>query len=171
MIIVRQIGLGVLAIAAIAVFFALKPAEAEPAPSLPTFAPQAADYADLIESALAISELNSDNAETAPQQQVVNGWLANDLVEILAVENAQMVSQLDALSQQNVLAYEAATAPEQQDERPAALLVIVVLALVLWGATAGQASSVLEGAPTKSLDSGDTIEQVSPDEDSATPTV
>ena len=170
MLTIRQIGLGVLAIAAIAVFFALKPAEAEASPSLPTFAPQAADYADLIESALEISELNSDNAETAPQQQVVNGWLANDLVEILAVENAQMVSQLDALSQQNVLAYEAATAPEQQDERPAALLVIVVLAVALWGATAAQTSPVTEGAPAKSQDGSNTSKQASPDEDSATPT-
>lgn len=140
--VIRQIGLGILAVAAVAVFFVLKPAEAEPVPSLPTFAPQAADYTDLIESARAIYDLNNDNAETAPQQQVVNGWLANDLAEILATENAQMISQLDALSQQNVLAYQAATAPEQQDDRPAALLTIAVIAIALWGATAMPSSPV-----------------------------
>lgn len=142
MLIVRRIGLGVLAITAIAVFFTLRPAEAEPVPSLPTFAPQAADYADLIDSAVAIYDLNNDNAESAPQQQVVNGWLANDLAKILALENAQIVSQLDALSQQNVLAYQAATAPEQQDDRPAALLVITVIAVALWGATTVSAPPV-----------------------------
>lgn len=135
MLIVRRIGLAVLALVAVAVFFMLKPAEAEPAPSLPTLALGATDYGALVDTAGAIYDINNDNAESAPQQQVVNGWLGNDLMEIVAVENAQIVSQLDVLSRQNVLAYQAATVPAYQDDRPAALLVIAVLALALWGAT------------------------------------
>jgi hypothetical protein len=135
MLVVRRIGLAVLALAAVAVFFMLKPSEAEPFPSLPTLAPGATDYAALVDSAVTIYDINNGNAESAPQQQVVNGWLANDLMGIVAVENAQIVSQLDVLSRQNVLAYQAATVPAYQDDRPAALLVIAVLSLALWGAT------------------------------------
>lgn len=42
------------------------------------------DQSDAIESARAIGEMNEDSAESAPQQQVVNGWLAADLLEIQA---------------------------------------------------------------------------------------
>ena len=40
------------------------------------------DRSDDIDHAITISELNEDSAESAPQQQVVNGWLAADLLEI-----------------------------------------------------------------------------------------
>ena len=42
------------------------------------------DQSDAIETARAIGEMNEDSAESAPQQQVVNGWLAADLLEIQA---------------------------------------------------------------------------------------
>ena len=42
------------------------------------------DRSDEIELAITIGELNADSAESAPQQQVVNGWLAADLHEIQA---------------------------------------------------------------------------------------
>jgi hypothetical protein len=135
MLLIRQIGLVVLAVVAIAVFFAMAPPEPEPVPQLPIFAPDAGDYTDLISSAVEINELNAERSETAPQQQVVNGWFANDLLQIIATENAQLISQMDTLAQQNAVAYEAATAPDQQDDRPIVLLIIVIMAIALWGAT------------------------------------
>lgn len=44
------------------------------------------DQSDAIETARAIGELNEDSAESAPQQQVVNGWLAADLLEIQTLQ-------------------------------------------------------------------------------------
>lgn len=42
------------------------------------------DQSEAIDAARARGELNEDSAESAPQQQVVNGWLAADLLEIQA---------------------------------------------------------------------------------------
>ena len=42
------------------------------------------DQSDAIETVRVIGEVNEDSAESAPQQQVVNGWLAADLLEIQA---------------------------------------------------------------------------------------
>lgn len=133
---VRQIGLVVLAVAAILVFFAMKPEEAFQPGVLPSTGAEASDYTDAIDEALATYELNDANADTAPKQQVVNGWVARDLLTVMAFENVQALNGLELLSLQNEIAYEAATAPEQHDERPALLLVIVVFAIALWGATA-----------------------------------
>ena len=66
--------------------------------------------------ALATDSLNNLRTEGAPQQQVVNGWYSNDLLNIIALENAR-------------------TAAQSTDDRTAALLVIAVLAIALWGAT------------------------------------
>lgn len=138
MILVRQIGLALLAAAAVAVFFVMEPEEGGLPPDLPTFAPEASDYADLVDQALSDFEANEARADSAPQQQVVAGWAAKDLLTILALEGAQNVEALDALTDQNDLIYRAATTREQRDDRPAALLVIGVLAIALWGATSGQ---------------------------------
>lgn len=45
-----------------------------------------------VQVALAEGELNEEFADSAPQQQVVNGWIARDLLEIQA-------AQLDDLAQ------------------------------------------------------------------------
>lgn len=135
MFLVRQIGLAILAVAAIAVFFILEPAEGEPPPSISVFARDASDYTDLVSDALDSFELNDLRADTAPKQQVVNGWVVRDLLSIIALEGAQNVDALAVLAEQNELLYAAATTQEQRDDRPAALLVIAVLAIALWGAT------------------------------------
>jgi hypothetical protein len=135
MIRIRQVGLAVLAVAAIAIFFALEPAEAEPPPIIPAFAPEASDYVDLVEGALADFESNDTRADTAPKQQVVNGWVTRDLLAIIALQGAQSITAQDVMARQNELLYAAATTSEQRDDRPAALLVIGVLAIVLWGIT------------------------------------
>lgn len=41
---------------------------------------------DTIDSAIRIGEFNELAADSAPQQQVVNGWVARDLLEIQATQ-------------------------------------------------------------------------------------
>jgi hypothetical protein len=113
MLLVRRIGLAILAVAAIAVFFLMAPEVTSE--SLTGALNESIDFAEEIYSA------NADRTENAPQQQVVNGWYANDLL--------------------NVIARAAAQSPAQStDDRTAALLVIAVLAIALWGATSVGAS-------------------------------
>jgi hypothetical protein len=108
MLLVRQIGLAILALAAVAVFFVLAPEVSnEDAGDL---------YVGMIDFAESANELNKENTESAVHQQVVNGWYANDLLSIIALENAR-------------------TAAQSTDDRTAALLTIAVLAIALWGAT------------------------------------
>jgi hypothetical protein len=54
----------------------------------------APDRSGEISEALAIGEINEAAAESAPQQQVVNGWVTRDLVAIQS-------RQLDTIVQQN----------------------------------------------------------------------
>jgi hypothetical protein len=72
MIKVRRIGAVVLAIAAIAVWFSM--------------APDSTDHSSDISSALASYELDNARTSGAPQQQVVNGWVAKDLLTVIAEE-------------------------------------------------------------------------------------
>jgi hypothetical protein len=81
---------------------------------------------DALELAEEFYDLNNDAAESAPQQQVVNGWYVNDLLNIIALETGR-------------------TATQSSDDRTAALLAIGVVAIALWGVTAppaGQASAL-----------------------------
>jgi hypothetical protein len=69
---------------------------------------------------------------------------------IIALEGAQSINAQDVMAQQNELLYAAATRSEQRDDRPAALLVIRVLAIALWGATSvpPKPGSVLVATPS-----------------------
>ena len=108
MLTIRRIGLAVLAAAAIGIFFGMAPTVASD---------EAGEaYSISISSAEFRYELNAENTESAPQQQVVNGWYANDLLNIIALENAR-------------------TASQSSDDRTAALLVVGILAIALWGIT------------------------------------
>lgn len=164
MILIRQIGLAILAVAAVAVFFALQPAEGELPPTIPAFVPEASDYVDLVDQALEDFEANEDRADTAPQQQVVNGWVARDLMTIIALEGAQNINAQDVIAKQNELLYAAATTSEQRDNRPAALLVIAVLAIALWGATSVTSRPESLATPIPSPDSLESGEPPSSDD-------
>lgn len=48
--------------------------------------------ADAIDSAIRSASINEFTAESAPQQQVVNGWVARDLLEI----QADQIDELNA---------------------------------------------------------------------------
>ncbi len=97
---VRRVGAIVLALAAVVVWFAMAPDESS-------------DRSSDIASALAEYELNDARTQGAPQQQVVNGWVAKDLLTIMAEQQNESVT----------------------DERLPALAVLVVLGLALHMAT------------------------------------
>jgi hypothetical protein len=75
-ILARKAGAVVLAIAAVVIWFAM--------------APQ--DRSSDIRQALAEYELNELRTEGAPQQQVVNGWVAKDLLSIIAEQQSDVAS-------------------------------------------------------------------------------
>ena len=72
------------------------------------------DFVSQIEDVMAAEASNQDLTEGAPQQTVVNGWVARDLLEIIATQGA---------------------AGPAQDERPAALIAVAVLGLAIGLAT------------------------------------
>lgn len=98
--IVRKIGAVVLVVAAIAVWFGLKPSDS-------------ALNMDSIQIAaiMADDQANQERAEGAPQQTVVNGWTARNLLEVIAQQGT--------------------TPAADQDQRPAALLVLTVIGVAL----------------------------------------
>jgi hypothetical protein len=76
LIIARRVGAVVLAIAAVVVWFAMAPE----------------DRSSDIRQALVEYELNEARTEGAPQQQVVNGWVAKDLLTIIAEQQNDVAS-------------------------------------------------------------------------------
>jgi hypothetical protein len=101
---VRRIGAVVLTIAAIAVWLGMAPTPDDDADVYPT----------RITAALAADTENNKSTQGAPQQAVVNGWTARDLLTVIAQEGA---------------------AKEPRDQRPGALLVLVIMGLGLGLAT------------------------------------
>ncbi len=73
-VLVRRITAVVLALAAVGIWFAL--------------APTSTDVKGAVTDALATDRLSQSQATSAPQQQVVNGWVARDLLAITARESA-----------------------------------------------------------------------------------
>src|SRR5687768_9021956 len=71
-------------------------------------APAQGPSEDSIRQIMAADALNQSRAEGAPQQSVVNGWTARDLLELVAQSEAT-----------------------GQDPRPAALLTLAVLGIAL----------------------------------------
>lgn len=106
--IVRVLGLVALAAAAVAVVALVQPET----PSVP-------DHSGEITAALTDAAVNEASAESAPQQQVVNGWVARDLLEVVAEQNDAAL-QLGA---------------REEDQRPTLLLLLAVLAISWIGVT------------------------------------
>ena len=110
MLVVRRLGAACLVLAAVAVWFLLKPAEK---------ASDAADFAPAIAAAMGDYKTNNASTDSAPQQQVVNGWVAKDLLEVIAHEQNAALSPRSA----------------PRDERVPAYLLLMVLGLGLLAAT------------------------------------
>jgi hypothetical protein len=70
--------------------------------------------------ALGSYDLNNANTDSAPQQQVVNGWVAKDLLQIVAVELDDIQRRMDA---------------QGKDQRTPALIGLAVLAVAWFGIT------------------------------------
>lgn len=99
MTLVRRIGAVVLLAAAVAVWFGL--------------APEAQEAAQELRSIERRDDGNSALADSAPQQAVVNGWTANDYLELIV--------ELDA--------------GEDRDERPAAMVGLCLAGICLMALT------------------------------------
>ena len=121
MTIVRQAGAIVLAAAAIAIWFLMEPAEVR-APSVQT-QESVADRSRDIADALLNYEANEALTQGAPQQTVVNGWVAKDLLTIIAEQ------QNEALTRDEVPPPVQPLMPN--DERIPAFAGLLVLGLVL----------------------------------------
>jgi hypothetical protein len=133
---VRIVGLIIIGIASVAVTFFLAPTAAS--------VPQVNDSANRwqsktleIAAAIADGKANEANATTAPQQQVVNGWIARDLLEINDTQLDQLGIALYSL--ENAGTANAAAIVKAQndnrDERIPYLLMLGVLAIVVVGST------------------------------------
>ena len=106
------------------------------------------DVGPLVNEALSVSEINADRADSAPHQQVANGWLANDLLAVLAIaQESQLEIADDNRAMLDIIAA-AALVPGATDDRPAWLLVIVVLTLAWHFLT--EAGSVVAVSPRSS---------------------
>lgn len=121
---IRRWGLVALSAAALLVFFLMQP---DP-PEEGSLNLSATNYQTLIDTAMSDYEANDALAESAPQQQVVNGWVTRDLLQIQA---RQLADVLDALTVEDASGQVVAST----DPRVPALLVIAVLAISLVGIT------------------------------------
>lgn len=124
----RRIGLGLIAIAAVAVWFLMAPDDPE---TIDPFDPTSRTYNTLIQTALDDAEANEDRAETAPQQQVVNGWVNRDLLTIIAYQNVDLLDGVGALGDQT--AATSASGLAVRDDRVPALVVLLVFAVAWLG--------------------------------------
>lgn len=102
---IRVVGGFLLSLAAVILFFAMKPEPLD----------------NKVEDILSEAQINNSTAQGAPQQAVVNGWTARDLLSEIAKRPG--------------------------DDRPAALLLITVLGLGLMLCTSEQAGARLGGQP------------------------
>jgi hypothetical protein len=102
----RRIGFGVLAVLTIIVWFVLAPTKGK----------SVAQYENAIAAANSSYESNNAAADSAPQQDVVNGWFSRDMQIIMAEQNNDLLRT-------------------GTDRRVPALLLLGLLALCLHGLT------------------------------------
>ena len=120
----RPLGFIALASMAIVVWFAIAPSVAGDRPDVPS----AAQYERLISRALSDNEANDARTDSAPQQQVVNGWVARDLLSIIAKANADIL-EAAAIADSN------RSASSASDQRVPTLLVLLIVAVAWDGLT------------------------------------
>ncbi len=126
----RRVGAVVLVIAAIAVWFGMKPSDSV-----------APEYNAVISAVLAEDEANQARTEGAPQQTVVNGWTARNLLAIIAKQGDS-------------------APPSNDDQRPSALLALAVIGIALLLFTAGGAVKQESGLTSDTPSIGPNAESV-----------
>lgn len=109
---VRRIGATVLAAVALIVSFAAGPQGSDDATPV--------DYARLLEIARSDYDANNERTSGAPQQQVVNGWFARDVLSLQVLQLSDLL---------------AASEPSPTDHRLPLLGLLAVLAICLYAAT------------------------------------
>ena len=117
----RPLGFIAAAGAAVAVWLAMAPADV----SDPVELPSAARYERLISQALNDNEANDARTDSAPQQQVVNGWVARDLLTIIANTNADLLEAAGALA-------ESTGAPSSSSDQRVPALLLLMIIVVAW---------------------------------------
>ena len=153
MALVRRIGLLIVAIAAVAVWFVMAPDDLSIERAGVNLSLR--DYERLVDQALSDFDLNEALADSAPQQQVVAGWVARDLLSIIALAQADQVEASTGLVELNETLVHAVAV---RDDRIPALLGLAVLAVCLHGVTlpisrtAGAEGVSHEGEPAASND-------------------
>lgn len=142
----RRVGMALIGLAAIAVWFLMAPAPLDEESA--QFNLSARNYADLVTQALDEFDANAALTESAPQQQVVNGWVARDLLSIIALAQADTLETLGGVAGQNEVVVSAVSA---RDDRVPALLTLLVVAVCWWAFTT---SDVRIAGDTSSPSSG-----------------
>jgi hypothetical protein len=140
---VRRIGAAVLTLAALAVWFLMAP-ETPEAPAVQTREGVADRSVDIAE-ALLNYEANEARTQGAPQQSVVNGWVAKDLLTIIAEQ------QNEALTRDDVPAPAPPVTPN--DDRIPALVGLLVVGMALALGTTTKPNVRDESAPTETTPS------------------
>jgi hypothetical protein len=97
----------------------------------------APSHSAAISAALTDADANNTLAEGAPQQTVVNGWVARDLLVVMARQNEALIKQ-----------------GAEQDRRPAALLTLAVIGIGLLLFTTSADRREPTGADTPAVLSG-----------------
>jgi hypothetical protein len=156
----RLLGLLALGVASVVVLNQTPPAWPATTANPPAFTPSSASSD--VDSALSDERLNSDSATSAPQQAVVEGWAARDLLAIVGRELGGLrddVQSTATASNEQI----ASIRSSEPDSRMPRLLTLVVLAIAFWGATAA-AEGLIAGR-------GQESEPVEPDSDAGSTVV
>jgi hypothetical protein len=125
---IRIAGFVLLAVGALVSYFMLKPSSPK-------------DRSSEITAAIVSDAVNAKSSNSAPQQQVVNGWTARDLLEV-----------------QSNITNDAAKSASEGDKQIAVMLVYGVLAICWLGATSiasrrgsDDTTARAEGSPSESI--------------------
>ena len=88
------------------------------------------DFDLFIDAAMSDFDANDARTTGAPQQTVVNGWVARDLLFVAANQNEAAADTLDAIA----ASIQDLSDPASRDERPAHLLALLVVVVAWIGA-------------------------------------
>lgn len=129
----RRVGLVLIALVAAFVWFRMEP-------KVPSVGLTGIRANQLLDLALSDYEANDALTDSAPQQQVVNGWVARDLLQILATVEA---AELDAITQ----------SASTSDDRVPALLALGVVA-ICWSGVFSSITVPAVAAASRSINPG-----------------
>ncbi|MBB3037909.1 hypothetical protein [Hoyosella altamirensis] len=141
--ITHRTGLAVIAISAVAVLLLMGPNEPQSTriDSVTNARDTTSEFESSVDSALAAWRTNEVSADSAPKQQVVNGWVARDLLEVIAHQNNFLIEEVRD-SRSDAAWHTRATVGMLQvrDERLPWLLVLLIAAIGWFGITAPRRS-------------------------------